>query len=376
MRNIAAAAVAFLTISFCAQALAQDTRILFFEGAIAPADRILSNEPSGFSKLVDGLRKDKMLVASMSSGAITGEKLASYEIVVLHVSPERPFAESEISVLVSFVAQRGGILFVSGGSPEIVNPLTEIFGISMDESSLLDTSSAMDDSDDSRKFIITRFPLSTAPGAQSPSVKQIGFYGGAPLVLSKDAVAVATGDEDSYSDNGRFSIGSMPPVMAAAFLGRGAIVVASDRAVLSNANIESYQNAEWAGLVFENLISTQRMGLAREQSLLGLQRRLGDLRKKRDVWTQQSAKNEADLALAYKKKKELQRELEKSTAKNKDMDEALVRLTAENRHLKGILGRYTSGKAIQIVGALLAFVLLIVFLFGLLIGRRSGRNLV
>jgi hypothetical protein len=374
LRNIAAAAVAFLTLSFGAQAQAQDIRILFFEGAAAPSDRILSGEPTGFSKLVEILRNDSMLVASMSSGEITGDKLASYEIVVLHVSPERPFAEPEISALVAFVAQRGGVVFVDGGSPHIVNPLIEIFGVSMDESSLLDTSSAMDDSADARRFVLTRFPLPPLPGDKSKKIEKIGFYGGGPLVLSKDAIAIVTGDEDSYSDNGRFSIGSAPPVAAAAFLGRGAIFVASDRAIFSNANIESYQNAEWASSVFQNLSRTQRTGLEREQSLIGLQRKLADLRKGRDGWTQERAKNEADLKAAYKKKKQLQRKLEKSAARSDDLDEELKRLMAENDSLNASLSRYTSITRLRIVGGALASVLLISFLAGLLIGRRSGRN--
>lgn len=374
MRNIAAASVAFFMISFCSQVFAQDVRILFFEGAIAPADKILSAEPTGFSKLVEGLRNDNMLVASMSSGAITEDKLASYEIVVLHVSLERPFAEPEISALVSFVAQRGGVLFVNGGYPESVNSLIEIFGISMDESSLLDTSSAMDDSADARRFVLTRFPLPPIPGVESEIIEKIGFYGGPPLVLSKDAIAVVTGDEDSYSDNGRFSIGSMPPVMATAFLGRGAIVVASDRAVFSNANIESYQNAEWAARVFRNLSLTQRRGLEREQSLLGLQRQLADLRKRENVWTQERAKNKVDLKTAYENKKNLQSELEESVRKNKDMDEELKRLMAENDSLNASLDRYTSVERWRIVAAALVALLLISFLIGLLIGRRTERN--
>ena len=375
MRKIGLAALTLLAISFCTQAFAQDVRILFFEAAMAPEDKTLGNGPLGFSKLVEGLREDGMLVASMSSGEITTEKLSSYEIVVLHASPERPLGEREISALVSYVAQGGGVLFVHGGTPKIVNPLTEIFGIKMDESALLDASSAMEGSSDARRFVLTRFPApSTSADMGGEDIEQIGFYGGPPLVISKDATAIVTGDEDCYSDNGLFGIGSMPPVVAASFLGRGAIVVKSDRAIFTNENIGSYQNAEWADVLFESLGRIQQTGLEREESLLGLRSDLANLRKRQAEWTQQRMKNEADLETAYEAKKKLQRNLVKSDSRSEDMDKELRRLTAENADTKARLAWYEGVSVRKFVGAAVAVILLIVFLFGLLIGRRSVRD--
>lgn len=375
MRKIGLAALALLAISFCTQAFAQDVRILFFEAAIAPEDKTLADGPLGFSKLVEGLREDGMLVASMSSGEITAEKLSSYEIVVLHASPERPFGEREISALVSYVTQGGGVLFVHGGTPKIVNPLTEIFGIKMDESVLLDASSTMEGSTDARRFVLTRFPLpSTSVDMGAANIERLGFYGGPPLVISKDAAAIVTGDEDCYSDNGLFGIGSMPPVVAASFLGRGAILVKSDRAIFTNENIGSYQNAEWADVVFKSLARIQQTGLEREESLLRLRARLAKLRQRRAEWTQERMKNETDLEIAYEGKKKLQRELVKSDSRSEDMDRELRRLTAENADTKARLAWYEGVRARKILGAAVAVILLIVFLIGLLIGRRSVRG--
>ena len=214
-KTVTILAVFFLTIS-CSQAFAQETKALFFEAALSPTDMILSAEPTGYSRLGNILKEAGIAHASMSAGEITREKLSPYEIVVFHPSPERPLKEHEISAFVWFVAQHGGALFVHGGTPEIVNPLTEIFGISIDRSNLVDPTSPMEQAQDAQNFLLSRFPPSAASDYERGDIKSIGFYDGAPLILSSDAKAIITGDDDCYSDNGLYSLGSFPPVAAIA----------------------------------------------------------------------------------------------------------------------------------------------------------------
>lgn len=374
MKKTGFAAMVFWMSLLCTHAFAQPTKVLFFEAALAPADTTFSNEPTGFSKLVNSLKEGGMLVASMSSGEITREKLSSYEIVVLHPSPERPFEESEISALVWFVAQDGGALFVHGGDAKIVNPLIEIFGVSTDSSNLVDASSAMEGSADGRKFVLTRFPPAASFDMAAENIESIGFYGGAPLALSSDAAPIATGDEDCYSDNGLYSIGSLPPVAAAAFFGRGMVLAKNDRAIFNNENIEMYHNMKWAGLVFRNLAGMRDTGLERDESLLGLRSRLAKLLKKRKAWSEERKKNEADLEASYRKAKALRSDLEKSQTKRDDLMEEQDRLTAENDRLERRLARYESRDTLKMAGAVAAVVLLVALLLGLLIGRRSARD--
>jgi hypothetical protein len=363
-----------LALLFCHPAFAKGEKALFFEPAMAPADTTFSAGPQGFSKLVDTLTADGMLVASMSSGEISRNKLSPYEIVVIHPSPERPLEESEISALVGFVAQQGGSLFVHGGSAEIVNPLTEIFGISMDSSALVDPTSALEGSPDGRSFVITEFPSSQEADFGFDGVENIGFYGGPPLILSRDAIAIVAGDADCYSDSGLYSIGSSPPVAALAYLGRGAILVKSDRSVSNNTNIETHQNLEWTKRVFRRLATIQATGLEREESMIGLRSRLAKISNKQDVLVEQRVKSESDLATQYKKIKELRKELQESESGNEALSAELGGLISEKESLAEKLAFYESADTLKIAAAVAGALLLIAFLIGIRIGRRTMRG--
>ncbi|UCD56169.1 MAG: hypothetical protein JSV16_10030, partial [Candidatus Hydrogenedentota bacterium] len=356
----------------CTEAFAQEKKVMFFEAALAPADTMFSTEPSGYSKLAGMLRDSGMLVASMSSGEMTREKLSPYDTVVLHPSPERPLKESEISALVWFVAQKGGALFIHGGTARIVNPLAEIFGISMDTSDLVDTSSAIDESAAGRTFVLSRFPRRS--GFCLDTIESISFHGGGPLVLSQDAVEVVTGDEDCFSDNGLYSIGSFPPVAAVAYLGRGVFFVKSGRTMLDNAHIETHQNMEWAKAVFEHFASAQETGAERESSLLGLRSRLSELEETLKVSTEKLRKHETDLTASYKRVKEIEEKLLDSEKRTEDLAAQLSSLKAERDSLSETLATYRSPDTLKIVAIGAGVVVLVVFLLGLLIGRRTVRR--
>jgi hypothetical protein len=305
-------ATLLLLTFLCASASAEDVKVLFFEATIPHASTTFSDEPTGFSKLADSLRANGMLVASMSSGEINRQKLSPYEIVVVHSSPERPFKKSEVSAFIWFVANHGGALFVHGGEAKVANQLTEVFGISMDESNLLDASSAFEGTTDGKQFVLTRFPASVDSDPSDEKIEKIGFYGGPPLILSKGAVPIVTGDDDCYSDNGRYSIGSEPPVAAAVFFGRGAIFLKTDREIFSNAHIGSYHNSEWADLVFQRLANIRQSAPARDESLQSLRLSVAALSKQRKGWVQEREKFKTDLEAAFAQKEEVSGELEKA----------------------------------------------------------------
>ena len=372
LNRIGYAAVALVTMFACTEAFAQEKKVLFFEAALSPTDNTFSTEPSGYSKLSDALKDAGMLVASMSSGVITRQKLSPYEVVVLHPSPERPLRKGEISSLVWFVAQNGGALFVHGGVARTVNPLTEIFGISMDTGRLIDTSTAMDESAAGRSFALTRFPSRSGFGPDA--IESIGFHGGAPLVLSQDAVELVTGDDDCYSDNGLYSIGSFPPVAAMVYLGRGVLLVKSDRTFLNNANIESYQNLKWAKAVFESLASARETRADRDQSLFGLRAHVDDLKEAAEASRAKFKESEADLAAGYEKIRDLEKKLGTLEEKNRDITAKLKTIETERNKLSDTLAKYRSPDTLKAIAIGAGAVLLVVLLIGLVIGRRTMRD--
>ncbi|RJP24057.1 MAG: hypothetical protein C4520_05030 [Candidatus Abyssobacteria bacterium SURF_5] len=365
-------AAVLLAVSWCAHGFAQPAKVLFFEAALSPADMIVSAEPTGYSKLVELLKSEGMLVASMSTGEITREKLKPYEIAVLHCSPERPLQNREVSALVWFVAQEGGSLFVHGGDSRIVNPLIEIFGISMDGSNLIDPSSSMEDDASGRRLILTNF--SGASGFETEGVGSIGFYGGSPLVLSQDASAILLGDEDSYSEDGFYSIGSFPPVGAVAYLGPGLVLVKSDRAMLNNEHFEEYENSKWAREAFAQLVKAHATSLERNESILGLRSHISDLEKTVSEFSEKIAKYEGDLTVGYERTKGLQAELRAVEKDNEELGLKLNTVQAERDTLSKALSRYESADVRKMVAIFVGAVLIIAFFIGFSIGRWSLRS--
>ncbi|RJP75438.1 MAG: hypothetical protein C4532_00410 [Candidatus Abyssobacteria bacterium SURF_17] len=372
MKKMRFGLAAFTALLLCTNAFGQGKKVLIFEPAMALTDTTFSAEPSGYSKLVDMLRQEGLLVASMSSGEITQHKLTPYDIVALHPSPERPLSENEISALVWFVVQKGGALFIHGGTARIINPLAEIFGISMDESALIDVTSNLEEAALGRSFILSRFH--NLPALKFDEIQRISFHGGAPLVLSQDAAAIVTGDDDCYSDNGLYSIGSLPPVAAVAYVGRGLILVKSDRTMLDNKNIEAYQNMQWAKAVFQQLASAPETAPERDRSLLSLRSQLSSLEQQLSSSTEKLKKYESDLTASYERAKSLQAELQSTQEQKETLAAQLQSVQSEKNKLSTTLAKYRSPETLKTIGIAAAVVALVLFLFGFFVGRRTMRN--
>ena len=368
MKKTTFALTLFATILLCGNGFAQPVKVLFFEAALSPTDMIFSAEPTGFSELVETLRAESMLIASMSAGEITREKLRPYQIVALHCSPERPLHNKEISALVWFVAQEGGALFIHGGDPKIVNPLIQIFGISMDSSNLIDSSSAMQDDLTGQTFRLTNFANNGALSIEG--VETIGFYGGPPLVLTEDAAAIVQGDEDCYSQDGFYSIGSLPPVAAVAYLGPGVVLAKSDRAMLTNANLEQYQNKEWARSAFVKLAAAQKTGVQRNQSILGLRSRVKNLEENLQQSDEKTGKIETDLTVSYDRIKNLQAELQEAKQSNAELTAQVNTMQADLEGAKKSLATYESNDVRKMAAIIAGAVLLLTFAVGFVVGRR------
>jgi len=313
-----------------------------------------------------------MLVASMSTGEITREKLRPYEIVVLHCSPERPLDNKEISALVWYVAQDGGALFIHGGAPRIINPLSEIFGISLNASNLIDSSSAMEGDPQGHKFVLSNFPANG--GIKAEGIQTIGFYGGSPLVLSQDAAAIALGDDDCYSEDGFYSIGSFPPVAAVAYLGPGVVLVKSDRMMLNNQNIEQYENLAWGKAIFAQLAAAHETAVERERSILGLRSRIVNLEKNLQSSAEKLQKHEADLTLGYSKLKDTEARLQAAEKNSEDLGLRLQSAESERDSLNRALSRYSSPDVRKTAAIIVGAVLIVTFFLGFSFGRWSLRS--
>jgi hypothetical protein len=212
---------------------------------------------AGYSSFKQELQSRGHDVASITQqGSLTKEKLQAYDVLVI---PElgKEFTIEDISALLWFVMQKGGGLFISGGRPESANKLTIPFGTTIDTGLLKDITSPLKDDPSTNNFLITQFPSEDEYRVLRQGVNRVGFYQGSGMFLSGNAHCIASGDSDTFSDTGSFATESKPCVASAVLFGNGLVFILSDADMLSNKNIDSYDNKVF-GLNIMDWISMTR----------------------------------------------------------------------------------------------------------------------
>lgn len=224
--------VLFLSVSVSAK------RILFYEVGSSEDYKI----EKGYSILKQELQARGHDVASITqAGTLTKEKIEVYDVLVIQ-DLRRQLDVEDISAILWFVMQKGSGLFINGGDPGAANKLTMPFGTTIDSATLKDITTPIPGDTSEYDFMITTFPPEDEYRVLRQGVNRIGFYQGTGMLLSADAHCIASGDADTFSETGSFATGSKPCVASAALFGNGLVFTLSDSDLLSNKNINSYDN--------------------------------------------------------------------------------------------------------------------------------------
>lgn len=252
----AIALITVVVLSFVGSASAK--RILFYEVGTRKEVTI----QDGYKKLAEELRLRGFDVATMTKGELSKETLKNYDILVMQ-DLRNTLKTDEISAILWFVVQEGNGLFVNGGDPAKANQVTIPFGITVDEGTLIDNTNPIPGNQKNSNFIVSRFEPPDEMRVIKQGVSSIGFYEGNGLFLSGNAIAVATGDTDTYSDTGSFSAGSKPPIGAGVVFGNGLVFVLTDADIFRDTNIGSFSNKNFGINIIEWL------GISKEQPFMG-----------------------------------------------------------------------------------------------------------
>ncbi len=224
-------------------------KILFYEIGTPDTYKI----DRGYSAMAERLRNKGYELASMSRGQLSKETLESYDMLV--IVPSKSLTVDEISAILWFVTTRGKAVFIIGDQPVHANQLMIPFGMTMDDGNLIDSTNSIPGKSN-QNFLVNRFVSSDTTRILQQGVKQVGFYGGHGLLVSGSAGPVVTGDGDTYSDTLSFASGSYPPIAASALFGRGLVFGLGDADMLSNDNVNSYDNMKFAENVVDWLSIT------------------------------------------------------------------------------------------------------------------------
>ena len=228
---------------FCAQPVDAATagkKVLFYEmqaGAMSIA--------SGYSQFYSYLQEDGYSTAFLNN-QLTKETLENYDVLVLQKLAS-PLESSEISAIMWFLTQKSGGVFINGNEPAGVNNLAQIFGISMVADYLVDTSNPIDPNNPDKYQFVIDAPNYIEQAPRLSKIDEVGFYKGYPLSIeatTTNARAFLTASNNAFSEGGTFSVNSNPPIAATAFFGGGAVFVLSDTDMLSNTNIDQFNNSE------------------------------------------------------------------------------------------------------------------------------------
>ncbi|MBD3387632.1 MAG: hypothetical protein GF416_01160 [Candidatus Altiarchaeales archaeon] len=242
-------AVAVFLVLYLLTGMVSAKKILFYE--VGNSKYSIGKE---YSKFVGELRKKGFEVATIEKGSLTKEKLEAYDILVVQ-DLNKQLSTTEISSIIWFVLQKGRGLFINGaGGSGTANQLTIPFGVTIDGGTLIDNTDKIPGKD-RNTFVLDRFTDAPSSNTLRRGVSKIGFYQGSGLFLSGTSSCIVTGNSDTYSDTGSFASGSMPCVAAASQFGGGLVFTLSDADILSNENLEQYNNknfginiVEWLGL--------------------------------------------------------------------------------------------------------------------------------
>jgi len=213
-------------------------RILFYEVGTATPYKI----DSGYSQFAEDLKKEGYDVASISRGSLDRKALENYDILVIQ-NLNRKLETQEVSAILWFVIQRGRGLFINGEGSGNANQLTIPFGVTIDDGTLIDVSDQI--GGNRKSFKVHRFYPQDGISVIVKDIKAITVSDARAFILSGDAKAIASGDEDTYSDTGSFAAGSMPVVSAATLFGDGLVFVHTDADTLSNARVGEDNNRKY-----------------------------------------------------------------------------------------------------------------------------------
>ncbi|MFH0860093.1 MAG: hypothetical protein V1921_02735 [Candidatus Altiarchaeota archaeon] len=227
-----------IIVSIILSSSSSAARILFYEVSTPETYKI----SSGLSKFAARLSDKGYEMASMTRGELSEDRLAEYDILIIH--PGKPLKTEELSAVLWFVLTKGGGVFILGGEPANANQIMSPFGMIMDDGILIDSTDTIPE-EQIQNFIVDRFNLVPTSRVTIQGVSQLGFYKGHGLKLSGNSYAIATGDQDTYSDTLSFTSGSMPPIAGAAIFGNGLVFTLSDIDMLTDKYIDKYDNLQF-----------------------------------------------------------------------------------------------------------------------------------
>ena len=219
-------------------------KVLFYEGQAGGY-----SISSGYSYFANELTDGRYEIRSTKE-EITQDLLKDYDVLVIQNLGKKLSDDEITTVMYWFVGEQGKGLFISGGEPAGVNPLSLIAGIQMDSGTLVDETHLVPGANNNQYFAIHEFYTQIMARTTISSVYKLGFYGGHGLqVFGDNSVVIAGGDDDTYHLGKIVTIGSRPSVAAAAIIGNGPVFVTSDTDILAN----SYVNGDAYGNKYDNM---------------------------------------------------------------------------------------------------------------------------
>lgn len=281
-----------LVLSFAGNVIAGGNRVLFYEAKTSGK----YTTDGDYLKFVSELKNEGYIVYATKE--ISTNTLKSYDVLVIP-NIGTPLEPKELAAVSEFVIENGGGLFIAGAATETANQITP-FGMTVDkkENLLEDDMNCIKDATagkckEKTNFVVTTF--STDPMVQSIriGVNQLGFYGGSGIYLSGNAKPVAMGGRTTYALAGSFPPESNPPVAAAAIVGKGLVFLLSDPDMLSEKNLDNYDNLKFGVNIIKWLsISSQVQGNTSIQELGVI---IGELRIERDEFSSSLNKVRSEL---------------------------------------------------------------------------------
>ena len=196
----------------------------------------------------------------VGTAPFTDDALRGIDIVFLW-NPNNPLEDSEISALTKFVENGGSLLVLASHEYDMIEPTRESINSLLDPFGIKVMKNGTDDPTNRKGCSCTPIIHNLAKHPINEGVNSIILYKPASLELKGKAVAIARGDNDTFSIGSEPIGGENVVIVAVSEKGNGKVAVIGSSFIFDNGKIGDMDNKQFAKNLFSWLGDTSKQAI-------------------------------------------------------------------------------------------------------------------
>ncbi|HQK85425.1 MAG: hypothetical protein BWX56_01271 [Euryarchaeota archaeon ADurb.Bin023] len=226
-------------------------------------------DPEGTGRVLFQELSSMGFVSKISTMPLSDESLKGIDIVVLW-NPNNPLGQSEIDALVKYVNNGGSLLILGSNDMDMIDPTRDSINLVLKNFGIRMMKNGTDDPTNRKGCSCTPIIHNLAKHSINEGVNSIILYKPASLEIKGDAIAIARGDNDTFSI-GSEPIGGENVIIVAIYeKGNGKVAVIGSSFIFDNGKIGDMDNKQFARNLFAWLGNDSSLALPSWLLYLGI----------------------------------------------------------------------------------------------------------